>query len=242
MRDDDFKAIMIIGLITFVLCIILDVYCFKSGILRSCEYCGKIYLSNSSEAYCHELHSLDHVGQQGSAYIGTQILTDIPQVIHIESVKHEIVQEAAVEEEPEPEVVAVEIQGEIVEEASPVESNRWGISLSEDERYLLACITFLEAGNQGLVGQEAVVEVIFNRMKDDYYGGSLYEVLSRSGQFVTWSNRNNATPTDETYKAIDEVIAGNTCIFSSEYLYFSRGGHKSHSDYVQLGDHQFCTK
>jgi hypothetical protein len=242
MRDDDFKAILIVCSIVAVICIIFDVYCFKSGILCSCEYCGNIYLSNSKEAYCHELHSLDHIGQQGSAYIGAQVLTDISQVIHIEPVKHEIVQEAAVEKELEPEVEVVEIQGEIVKEESPVKTNRWDISLTDDERYLLACITFLEAGNQGLVGQEAVVEVIFNRMKDDYYGGSLYDVLSRKGQFVTWSNRNNATPTDETYKAIDEVLAGNTCIFNSEYLYFSRGGHKSHSGWVQLGDHQFCTK
>ena len=125
-------------------------------------------------------------------------------------------------------------------------SNRWGISLSSDERDLLAKIVWLEARGEGQIGQEAVIEIIFNRMVDnDYFHGTLYEVLSEDRpcqQFTTWKNRNNAEPTDDIYESIDEVLNGNTNIFTFDYLYFSRGGHKKHKDCIQIGNHQFCTE
>ena len=80
-------------------------------------------------------------------------------------------------------------------------SNRWGISLSSDERDLLAKIVWLEARGEGQIGQEAVIEIIFNRMVDN-----------------------------------------DTNIFTFDYLYFSRGGHKKHKDCIQIGNHQFCTE
>lgn len=128
------------------------------------------------------------------------------------------------------------------DETSISELNRWGIELTTDEIELLAKILFREAGNQPYEGQAAVVECIFNRMVDDYFGGTLYEVLSKPGQFTTWAGRNKATPTSENYEVINDVLLGKTNVLSKEYLYFSRGGHKKHSGYRQIYDHQFCTK
>lgn len=118
--------------------------------------------------------------------------------------------------------------------------NRWNITLTSDEIVLLEKIVFREAGNQSLVGQEAVAEVILNRMISDKYPDTLYEVLSQSGQFSSWSVRNVGTPTDSVKKAVQEVLDGNTNILSSNYLYFSRGGHSTHKGVVRIGDHQFC--
>lgn len=120
--------------------------------------------------------------------------------------------------------------------------NRWEINLTKDEIDLLAKILWLEAGNQPYEGQVAVIECIFNRMVDEYFKGSLYDVLSAPGQFVTWANRNKATPTKENYKVIKDVLSGKTKVISMDYVYFSVGGHKKHKDYVKIYDHQFCTE
>lgn len=119
--------------------------------------------------------------------------------------------------------------------------NRWDIELTEDERNLLANIVYLEAGNQGLSGQEYVVTVILNRMKNEAFPSNLYDVLSQENptQFVTWKIRHKSAPTEETYQAIDEVLAGTADenITNVNYLYFSRG--KGSDKAVKIGDHWF---
>lgn len=120
--------------------------------------------------------------------------------------------------------------------------NRWNINLTKDEIDLLAKILYLEAGNQPYRGQVAVVECIFNRMIDEYFGGSLHDVLSAPGQFVTWRRRNKAKPTKENYEVIKDVLRGKTNVISMDYVYFSVGGHKKHKDYIKIYDHQFCTE
>ena len=37
-----------------------------------------------------------------------------------------------------------------------------------------------------------------------------------------------------------KVLNGETNILSNDYLYFSVGGHASHSSMVRVGAHQFC--
>ena len=59
-------------------------------------------------------------------------------------------------------------QAQIVQEtqaapASP--ENRWHITLSPDETELLARIVWLESQGEPVKGQQAVVEVVFNRMR-----------------------------------------------------------------------------
>ena len=120
--------------------------------------------------------------------------------------------------------------------------NRWGIDLSDDEINLLARIVFLEANLEPYKGQVAVVECVFNRMKNGYWGDSLYEVLSASGQFVSWKNRNLAKPTSKNYQAIYDVLNGKTNVLDIRYLYFSRGGHASHQGMIKIENHQFCKK
>ena len=126
---------------------------------------------------------------------------------------------------------------------SEVQSNRWGITLTEDEIELLARIVMLEAGGESDWGKDAVVEVIFNRMYDEDYPDTLEGVLSESGQFTTWKNRNSkaATPTEEVYDSIYYVLNGYTDIFPFETVYFGRS---AQNDNVQLviENHVFCNK
>lgn len=125
-------------------------------------------------------------------------------------------------------------------DVTPVsELNRWGISLTDDEIYLLANIVNLEAGIDTLTGKEAVIESIFNRMTfSRSFSGDLYSVLSSPGQYSTWSYHNNGTPGEEEYRAIKNVLYGTTYILEPSYVYFSREKSNGH-DFVKIGMHWF---
>ncbi|MDO5292439.1 MAG: cell wall hydrolase [bacterium] len=112
--------------------------------------------------------------------------------------------------------------------------NRWGITLTAAEKKLLAQITYLEAGDQSDVGEQAVIVVIFNRMKNSYFKGSLTHVLSARGQFTTWKYRNRAKPTSREYKNIETVLSGKSKANNWKYLYFNMGHGK-----FKYGDHYF---
>lgn len=119
--------------------------------------------------------------------------------------------------------------------------NRWNITLTDDEIDLLARIVWLESRGEPVTGQEAVVEVIFNRMTSDKYPNTLYEVLSQGNptQFCSWKNRDSARPTEKEYNSIYEVLNGNTNILRNDTLYFSTEPLTSQLD-VKIGGHSFC--
>lgn len=125
---------------------------------------------------------------------------------------------------------------------TPITSlNRWGLELTEEEINLLARIVYLEAGIDSLIGKEAVVESIFNRMAfSDNFRGNLYTVLSTKGQYNTWKYRNDnkCNPGLEEYEAIYNVLYGRTNILEPEYVYFSRTKANGH-DFIKVGKHWF---
>lgn len=124
-------------------------------------------------------------------------------------------------------------------EETPIAAlNRWGIALSAEETDLLADIVFLEAGIDSLVGKEAVVETIFNRVNSDSFPGDLYSVLSQKGQFSTWPLLDRAAPGSEEYQAIHDVVYGATYILDPEYVYFSRRKANGY-DFIKIGKHWF---
>lgn len=143
----------------------------------------------------------------------------------------------------EPDMVATSSTEEVeeqIEEQIDYE-NRWGISLTEEEIDLLAKIVWLEACGESQLGQEAVVEVVFNRMASTKYPNNLYDVLSQKNptQFCSWKNRSIANPTDMEYQSIYEVLNGNTNILRNDTLYFSTVALTNNLD-KRIGGHSFC--
>lgn len=119
--------------------------------------------------------------------------------------------------------------------------NRWNITLSEEEIDLLAKIVWLEANGEPVEGQQAVVEVVFNRMASELYPDTLYDVLSQKNpvQFCSWKNVGIAKPTEKEYNSIRQVLYGNTDLLRNDTLYFSTSPLTSHTD-VRIGGHSFC--
>lgn len=126
-------------------------------------------------------------------------------------------------------------------------NNRWNLSLDVIEKDMIARITMLESGGEGDLGQQAVVEVICNRLHSPDYPDTVYEVLSQKSngviQFSTWKNRNQeaARPTDQVRRNVEAVLNGETDILPFETLYFSLKGENKNVQKV-IGNHVFCNQ
>lgn len=132
----------------------------------------------------------------------------------------------------------------LVEADEPLQQeyhNRWNITLTKEEIDLLARIVWLEACGEPQKGQEAVVEVVFNRIASEQYPNTLYDVLSQKNpvQFCSWKNRDIAKPTEKEYQSIYQVLNGNTNILRNDTLYFSTEPLTPRLD-VKIGGHSFC--
>lgn len=145
-------------------------------------------------------------------------------------------------EENETEIIETDrVEEDVISEETVSVQNRWNITLTQEEIDLLARIVWLESRGEPQNGQEAVVEVIFNRIASDKYPNTLYDVLSQKNpvQFCSWKNRATAEPTEKEYQSIENVLNGNTNILRNDTLYFSTEPLTSRRDVV-IGGHSFC--
>lgn len=129
-------------------------------------------------------------------------------------------------------------------EDRPARAARYiNIEMTSEERDELAAIVYLEAGNQSAEGQQAVVEVVFNRVLHSAFPDTVHDVLhqdedSSVPQFSTIYAVESATPTQAQYDAINGALYGDT-ILDSDVVFFSRNGENSRI-WGRIGDHIFC--
>ena len=114
-----------------------------------------------------------------------------------------------------------------------------GITISDEEKNLLAAILWAEANNQPDSGKQACVEVVFNRMLSDEWPDDLVGVLSQRGQFATWKYRNRVKATQSEFDAIEAVLKETeTVLPSTDYVYFDTKGVNGRK-HVRIQDHVF---
>ncbi len=164
--------------------------------------------------------------------------------------RQEVVREEG-KKNPAPALAKVKPQrpGKLKQPAAETEAagNRWGVSLGPEEKDLLARITMLEAGGEPDEGQQAVAEVILNRIWSDKFPNTVYEVLSQKTngrvQFTSWKRRNApaAEPSDRVRKNVERVLNGETHILPFETVYFSVKGENEKVQIV-IGHHVFCNQ
>lgn len=146
----------------------------------------------------------------------------------------------------EPETIVVEVpvyvdrfvepEETAVDEPSYYESI--GNSITQAEIDMLASITYLEAGNQPMVGKRAVVEVVLNRVMSDKFPNTIEEVLYQKGQFTPAARITSTAGGEEEYAAVEQVLRCRYPILEGERLFFSTSPQKR--DYIRIGDHYFC--
>lgn len=114
-------------------------------------------------------------------------------------------------------------------EERPARAARYiNIEMTEEELNELAAVVFLEAGNQSAEGQQAVVEVVFNRVLHSAFPDTVHDVLHQGEgsdvpQFSTIYAVSTATPTQAQYDAINGALYGDT-ILDADVVFFSRNG------------------
>jgi len=121
-------------------------------------------------------------------------------------------------------------------------SNRWEIELNDEEYEILAQIVMQECGNQEDEGQQAVVEVILNRIYSEEFPDTLLEVLSQPNQFNSYGAHTKCTPTQQVYDNIDLVLSGETDILPYKTMYFATNAHKGLDVEIIIGDHVFSNQ
>lgn len=127
---------------------------------------------------------------------------------------------------------------------TPARAARYiNIEMTPEEREELAAIVYLEAGNQSAEGQQAVVEVVFNRVLHSAFPDTVHDVLhdgegTNIPQFSTVYAIGSAEPTQAQYDAIDTALYGDT-ILDADVVFFSRNGENDRV-WGRIGDHIFC--
>lgn len=115
-----------------------------------------------------------------------------------------------------------------------------GITMTADERTELLAVIFLEAGNQCPEGQQAVAEVILNRVISPDFPNTVHEVLHQRNpiQFSTAENIPDATPTEAQETALEAALYGES-ILPADVVFFSQDGENDRV-YATIQDHVFC--
>lgn len=117
------------------------------------------------------------------------------------------------------------------------------IPISESERQELAKIIYLEARGESAEGQQAVAEVVLNRVISPDFPSSVHDVLyqgtkGKYPQFSTIYDIDTADPTQAQLDAINAALYG-PAILPDDVVYFSRGGENDRV-WGKIGGHVFC--
>ena len=86
------------------------------------------------------------------------------------------------------------------------------IVISENDKEILARLTYLEARGEPFDGQVAVVEVVLNRILSPSFPDSVSEVIYQKNQFSPAGKISSTTPTKTQYEAVEAAIAGQAPI------------------------------
>ena len=150
-------------------------------------------------------------------------------------------EEATVEETPEQIVIAEEALA-LELETIPQRNERYAaIEISDSEMKELAAIVYLEARGEPFEGQQAVAEVVLNRVLSDEFPDTVHGVIydTKYGvQFTPYRQVASTTPTETQYEAVNNALYGDL-VLDVGVLYFSRAPYNSRI-YATIGGHTFC--
>jgi hypothetical protein len=112
------------------------------------------------------------------------------------------------------------------------------IQLTDEERQLLARLIWVEAQGECEEGQQAVAEVVLNRMASENFGNTLSSVIYAEGQFRSVPFLDDAEPYQAQYDAIERAIYG-PYVLPENVMHFATFRTNDHV-WGQIGGHIFC--
>lgn len=119
-----------------------------------------------------------------------------------------------------------------------VQSNYPDMQLSQDDRDILAKMVWLEARGEPFKGQQAVAEVVLNRLiSDEFPGKTLRAIVFAEDQFTTAKFIADTTADELQYKAVDMALSGPN-VLPTNVFYFARAA-KTRDFWGRIGRHVF---
>lgn len=126
-----------------------------------------------------------------------------------------------------------------VEEKPAKKDSRYPeIELTADERNLLARVVWVESRGESFEGQQAVAEVVFNRMMSENFADTLEGVIFGEGQFRSVPFLADAEPYQTQYDAIESALYGPN-VLPTDVYYFATTP-TNDNVWGQIGGHIFC--
>lgn len=124
------------------------------------------------------------------------------------------------------------------EEEIDVECRYPGLELTDEEVELLARMVWVEAQGEPVEGQQAVAEVVLNRIAADNFPDTLKGVVYAEGQFRSTEYLHDAKPTQTQYDAVERALNGPYVVPKDVVFFATYAVNKS--VWGKIGGHTFC--
>lgn len=127
----------------------------------------------------------------------------------------------------------------VYEPEPPAEESRYpDLELTAEEKKLMADLICMEAGGEPFEGQQAVAEVILNRLKSGRFQSSIYSIIHAPEQFAAVPYLYQAEPDYTQYKAIEQAQYG-PYVLPEDVVFYAK--FKVNDNFWgQIGNHYFC--
>lgn len=123
-------------------------------------------------------------------------------------------------------------------EPEPADPRYDSIQLSFAERQLLAKVIWAEARGESPEGQQAVAEIVLNRILSENFPEDVRDIVYQEGQFRTLGQLMEAEPGQAQYQAIENAIYG-PYMLPQDVVYFAT--YKTNENvWGTIGGHIFC--
>ena len=124
-------------------------------------------------------------------------------------------------------------------EPEPVRGEcRYDFELTETEKWYIAKVVWVEARGESREGQQAVAEVILNRLASEKFSNTLSGVVNAAGQFNSAKFLDTAKPYQMQYEAVENALLG-PYILPEDVFYFATTA-KTSKVWGKIGGHVFC--
>ena len=124
------------------------------------------------------------------------------------------------------------------EEKIEVEYRYPGIELTYEEKMLLARMVWVEAQGEPFEGQQAVAEVVLNRLYADNFQSTLRNVIYAEGQFRSVPKLDEAQPNQTQFEAVEQALEG-PYVLPIDVVFFATYA-VNKNVWGQIGGHIFC--
>lgn len=115
---------------------------------------------------------------------------------------------------------------------------RYDFQLTWEEMQLIAKVVWVEARGECNEGQQAVAEVVLNRLASDKFPDNLRDVIYGENQFRSAEFLKDAQPYQLQYEMIENALYG-PYVLPEDVFYFATTA-KTNKVWGQIGGHIFC--